>query len=292
MREDTPSRTAAFVAATRSLGKWLPDDVRIADDPYGLAFATSPRLAALIERAPHGLAKIPGLKEWIIHMQVRTRLLDDAARAVPGRQVVLLGAGYDCRALRFPELGPVFEVDHPATQGHKRKVLAKLGASSPARYITWNFEERPLDELADALAAAGHDRTVPTFTIWEGVTMYLTEAAIDASLRAIRSWSSPGSQLGMTYIERSRITKAPLAARAIQATVAGLGEPWRWGWDPAELPDYLEARGWELDDDIGMTDGARALMPAEFSPGREAASRHIALASRTERVAVSSPTAT
>lgn len=292
MRDDTPSRTAAFVAATRSLGKLLPEDVRIADDPYGLAFATSPRLAALIEKAPAGLAKIPGLREWIIHMQVRTRLLDDAARAVPGRQVVVLGAGYDCRALRFPELGPVFEVDHPATQGHKRAVLAKLGAQSPARYVTWNFEERPLDELADALADAGHDRTKPTFTIWEGVTMYLTEGAIDASLRAIRGWSAPGSQLGMSYIERSRIAKPPLVSRALQAMVASIGEPWRWGWEPDELPAYLAARGWELDDDIGMMEAAHALMPAEFSPGREAASRHIALASRTERVAVSSPSAT
>jgi O-methyltransferase involved in polyketide biosynthesis len=56
-------------------------------------------------------------------MQVRTRLLDDAVRNfidAGGRQLVLLGAGFDCRALRMPELdcAQVFEVDHPATQTH------------------------------------------------------------------------------------------------------------------------------------------------------------------------------
>ena len=77
-----------------------------------------------------------------------------------GRQVVLLGAGYDTRALRLPELADatVLEVDHPATQGRKRSVLAKLGADSPARYVTWDFETRAMEDLPDVLEEAGLDR--------------------------------------------------------------------------------------------------------------------------------------
>src|SRR6185436_3829338 len=113
MRDDTPSRTAQWVAAARGLGRLLGEDVRIADDPYGVAFSSS-GLARLVNRSHNGhsrradsIARMPFLSPWIVHMQVRTRVIDDAVRAFTaagGRQVVVLGAGYDCRALRLPEL--------------------------------------------------------------------------------------------------------------------------------------------------------------------------------------------
>jgi methyltransferase (TIGR00027 family) len=297
MRDDTPSRTAAWVAAARQLGQLLPDDIRLVDDPYGAAF-TSRWIASLIEqaaaddrsqapldvalrrlRAP--LAAMPGLAHWILYMQVRTRVIDDAIRAFVesgGGQLVLLGAGYDCRALRMPELADarVLEVDHPATQDHKRTTLAELAVRSRATYVPWDFEERPMEDLPDALAEAGHDPARPTFTVWEGVTMYLSEPAIDASLRAIAAWSAPASRLAMTYIARSRITRPSLATRAIRAVVSGLGEPWRFGWEPEELPAYLAERGLELTDDIAISDAARLLLPPElatqvYDPERRAA---------------------
>ena len=286
MRDDTPSRTAAWVAAARQLGQLLPDDVRLADDPYGAAF-TSRWLASLIEqaaaddgsqapldvtlrrlRAP--LATMPGLSRWILYMQVRTRVIDDAIRAFAdggGGQLVLLGAGYDCRALRMPELAGarVLEIDHPATQDHKRATLAQLAVRSPATYVSWNFEERPMEDLPDVLAEAGHDPARPTFTVWEGVTMYLSEPAIDASLRAIAAWSAPGSRLAMTYFARSRIARPSLVTRALRAVVSGLGEPWQFGWEPEELPAYLAERGLELTDDVAISDAARLLLPPELS---------------------------
>jgi methyltransferase (TIGR00027 family) len=136
-------------------------------------------------------------------------VLDDAVRGFAragGCQVVILGAGYDCRALRLAELdgAAVFEVDHPATQRHKHDVLARIGARSPSRYISWDFEKRPMAELPAALAAVGHDPSRPTMILWEGVTMYLTEPAIDASVRAVARYSAPGSKLAMTYFNRAR----------------------------------------------------------------------------------------
>ena len=132
MRDDTPSRTAACVAAARGMGSLLPDEAQLVDDPYGAAFA-SPAFARLVDRRRgcRPLAQMPGLQHWILYMQVRTRVIDDALRkfvARGGRQLVLLGAGYDCRALRMPELADarVFEVDHPATQGHKRACSTQL----------------------------------------------------------------------------------------------------------------------------------------------------------------------
>lgn len=291
MREDTPSRTAQWVAAARGMGMLLPDDQRIAEDPYGLAFA-SPKLARVIdERRPRTLAHLPFLKHWVAYMQVRTRLLDDAVRAFAaagGRQVVLLGAGFDCRALRLHELddSTVFEVDHPATQHHKQATLARIGVVSPARYVTWDFETRPLDELAGALADAGHDRSAPTLTIWEGVTMYLTEPAIDASLRAISDFSAPSSQLAMTYFDRSRLEKPSLVTRAVQAAVAQLGEPFKWGWRPDQLSGYLAPRGWLVRRDVSIREAAHELLAPRLARTIGRADSRIAFAVASERVAL------
>lgn len=285
MRDDTPSRTAQWVAAARGLGMLLPADVRVADDPYGLAF-TSTRLAALLaEHGPTSLAALPGMRTWIVYMQIRTKLLDDAVRRFVedgGDQVVLLGAGFDCRALRLPELARsrVFEVDHPATQGHKQATLARLNVQSPAHYVTWDFETRPMDELGDALVDAGHDPARPTLTIWEGVTMYLTETAIDASLRAIANWSATQSLLAMTYFSRDRLTKPSLASRVVRAAVATMGEPFKWGTTPDELVPFLWDRGWSVVDDISTQEAANTLMPPDLAHSVRSADSRVALAVR------------
>ena len=290
MRDDAPSRTAQWVAAARGMGRLLPEAVRIADDPYGLAFA-SPSIARLVDRTrderptrANAIARVPGLSLWIAYMQVRTRLIDDAVRAfaAAGRQVVVLGAGYDCRALRLPELASarVFEVDHPATQGHKRAVLDRLGARSPARYLAWDFETHPMDDLPGALAEAGHDPAAPTLTIWEGVTMYLTEAAIDASLRAIATWSPPRSELVMTYQAKS-LSRPSLTTRAVQAMVQRIGEPFKFWWAPEQLPEYLEVRGFDLTSDVSVAEESRRLMPPEFAILVARADSRIAIAQCT-----------
>lgn len=293
MREGTPSLTARWVAAARGGGALLPDGARLAEDPYGAAF-TSQRLQRLVDsaraRGPSAVATMPGVGEWVLYMQVRTRLLDDAVREFAragGRQAVLLGAGYDCRALRLPELAgaAVFEVDHPATQRHKQEVLARLGARSPSRYLRWDFEKQPVRDLPDALVAAGHDPSLPTITLWEGVTMYLTEPAIEASVEAIAEYSAPDSILAMTYFSRARLERLSLPGRAIAALVARVGEPWRWGWDPDELPDWMAARGFQVERDVSLADAARDLLPPDLAARVADPGRRVAIVAR-ERLAV------
>ena len=291
MRDESPSRTAAAVAVARGLAELLPPEAQLARDPYGAAFSYRGVREHLGKLRP--LAETRVMKAWILYMQVRTRVIDDALRAflaAGGRQVVLLGAGYDTRALRLPELADatILEIDHPATQGRKRSVLAKLGADSPARYVTWDFETRAMEDLPDVLEEAGLDRAQPVFTIWEGVTMYLTEAAIDASLRAIRAWSPAGSKLAMTYFVKTRIAQPSLVTRMAKAVVATFGEPWRFGWDPAELPAYLEARGFKLERDVAIAAAARVLLPAELAALIKDPGRRFSLASAPEAIGLAS----
>lgn len=287
MREHEASRTAAWVAGGRGLGAYLGDDRRLVIDPFGLRFAG--RVGAAVGRALDRLApstaravvetiaSTAGLVYW---MQLRTRVLDDAIAgfvATGGSQLVLLGAGFDARAHRLDSLGTVtvFEVDHPATQSAKRRAMC--GEPIAARevvYLAWNFESEGSDRLPAALAEIGHDATAPTMTVWEGVTMYLSDEAIDATVRAMRAYSSPGSQIVFNYLDRARLT----AHRVLTATTALLGEPFRFGFDPPTLGAWLEARGFQLRWDETDDALARRLLPTVRRPFRLAAGRHIAMA--------------
>jgi methyltransferase (TIGR00027 family) len=80
---------------------------------------------------------------------------------------------------------PIFEVDHPATSAVKRKQIEELGASiSQVAFVPLDFDR---EQLSDALSNAGFQGKRRTLVIWEGVTNYLTAAAVDATLRWIGS---------------------------------------------------------------------------------------------------------
>lgn len=263
---DRPSFTAAWVAAARSFGVHLPEEARLADDPYGARFA---RTTALVGR-PFASKLFP--RRFVLYMQVRTRVLDDALHAFVkdgGTQIVLLGAGFDCRALRFAhELSranaTVFEVDHPATQAKKRDVLrGDVGAHT--EYVAWDFEKNPMRDLPAELARHGHDAKKRTLTIWEGVTMYLSDDAIHASVTAMRDYSAPGSRLAMTYVDRALFEHPTLRARASHAFVSRIGEPLRFGWHPSELPAWMRTHGFEVERDASAREWGRELLPPKFA---------------------------
>jgi methyltransferase (TIGR00027 family) len=241
VKNDRPSVTAAWVAGCRGLYELLPERERLSRDDYGTRFLAPARL-------PRAVTRTIFPRRALLYMQVRTRFIDDVMLAFVregGRQVVLLGAGFDCRALRFArelEGATVFEVDHPATQSKKRRVLAgEMGART--EYVAWDFESRPLSELPAELARRGHDRDKPTCTIWEGVTMYLTPRAIDETLRCVRDYSARSSKLVFNYTDRARLDHPSLRDRMGMRVVAAIGEKFRFGFDPKTLDRYLEERG-------------------------------------------------
>jgi methyltransferase (TIGR00027 family) len=87
---------------------------------------------------------------------------------------------------------PIFEVDHPATSAVKRKQIEELDASiSQVAFVPVDFDR---EQLSDALSNAGFQGKRRTLVIWEGVTNYLTAAAVDATLRWIGSLAE-GSRL-------------------------------------------------------------------------------------------------
>jgi methyltransferase (TIGR00027 family) len=106
-------------------------------------------------------------------MVPRTIAIDEAVRARPAPQVVILGAGLDARAWRMKELAgvDVFEVDHPASQQDKRDWIGdQVPLAGSLRYVPVDLTR---DRLDAALTEAGHQPSAPTTWIWEGVVPYL-----------------------------------------------------------------------------------------------------------------------
>lgn len=275
MQSERPSVTAAFVATCRGLAPLLPKSARLVSDPYGLrmlgpAAQTVVDAAARAPAAARALAWIPMLPmlPWALYMQVRTKVLDDALQsflAAGGTQVVILGAGFDARAWRLREaLGDavVYEVDHPATARAKRQ---RFGDHARVRAIAFDFETDPLASLQARLEALGHRADAPTLTLWEGVTMYLTERAFEATLDAVAAYSARGSQLAFNYIDRAIGDRPAPSARIVAAVVSAVGEPFKLRFSPAALATELGRHGFHVDDDRGFDEHAARLLPAPWS---------------------------
>jgi methyltransferase (TIGR00027 family) len=290
MKPERPSLTAAFVAACRGLAPLLPERARLVTDPYGLR-VLGPLAEATVDalsRAPAPLRTLAWgpmlpMLPWAIYMQVRTRVLDDALRrflAEGGAQVVILGAGFDARAWRLGDsLGDtvVYEVDHPATGRAKR---ARFGEQHRVRALSFDFERDALSSLPERLEALGHRREAPTFTLWEGVTMYLTEQAFEATLGAVRDYSAPRSKLAFNYVDRAIVERPSFAARAVSAIVSAVGEPFKLGFTPPTLASLLARYGLAVEEDLGFDEHAARLLPEPWARVVRAG-RRIAVAERT-----------
>ncbi|MFO0760271.1 MAG: SAM-dependent methyltransferase [Byssovorax sp.] len=243
MRHGRPSFTATVVASLRALYTAFPEPYRIAPDP--LASALVPGLLALPARAADlsgpaapALHRALGALSFGLsyHVPLRTRRIDDALRdgiAAGARQLVLLGAGLDTRALRLDALAgaTVFEVDYPATQRFKKERLAAL--HPPPRVKARELVHVPIDfereRLDDILPAAGFRPEERSFWIWEGVVVYLTAAAIEATLASVSRLSAPGSRIAITYgpIDQRDMPRwvMPLARGVVHLAGEPLTEP-------------------------------------------------------------------
>jgi methyltransferase (TIGR00027 family) len=145
-------------------------------------------------------------------------------------QFVILGAGYDTRALNLPKDAPVqsFEIDTPATIAGKREVLAKAGIDTTGVVlVAADFETE--DWLAK-LIEAGFDPGRPTLFIWEGVTPYLDREAVEDTLRKIASLAK-GSLVAFDYFTTEVLESKALVMRSIRASLSAAGGPLKFGID-------------------------------------------------------------
>jgi len=268
--QSNASFTAETMALQRSFESHRPPSQRLFTDPYADAFLRPTlRTLAIASRAPvlrrlaigtYDLIGGPGPRPSAI---IRTRIIDDTVTdASPDHpQCVLLGAGYDTRAHRLAALAGsrIFEVDQPATQTAKRRVIAHLGlASDHVTYVGVDFER---DDLATKLTAAGFDRSSPALFLWEGVTQYLTRDAVESNIAVMRGLAESGGLLIVTYVDiRALANPSPFPeARRWVRTVARAGEPWIFGLLPDDAETFFSHLGCKLRHDISTLHAGHAL---------------------------------
>ena len=261
MRAGRASRTAEHNALFRALEAARRVDRRAVHDPLARSFLRWPlapvaRLGALPvarELIPPIIdRRWPGVRTAVV---ARTRLIDEILADVvteETEQFVVLGAGYDSRAWRLPALAhlTVFEVDHPDTQRAKMRALPRVMPN--VRFVPTDFSE---EGLAAAMHAADYREAAPTVMLWEGVTNYLTEEAVDATLRWCTR-AAGGSTLVFTYVHRDVLDEPGrfVGGERLFATLAKVGERFTFGLDPGDLSTFLAGRGLALVSDEGANE--------------------------------------
>ena len=187
----------------------------------------------------------------------RTRYIDDQliiALQEGIEQVVILGAGFDSRAYRIPDIEKttLFEVDQPATIVAKGARLTRVFGRLPAHVtlVPIDFNQQDLEEI---MVQFGYHQHVQTFFIWEGVTQYILSEAVESTLSFIRDSSAAGSKLIFTFIRRDIIDGSTCSEveRRIAAETSRYGAEWIFGIDPKEMNSFLGKRGFILIEQIG-----------------------------------------
>jgi methyltransferase (TIGR00027 family) len=268
MEADNSSKTAEYMALFRALESKRSSRTRLLADPLAADFlrpslkrmallACFPGGGALVEKIAN--RRIPGARTSAI---ARTRLIDDLLAEAIGNepcQIVILGAGFDCRAYRLLILNSreVYEVDHPLTLERKRKQLKERFGRllRNLRYVPIDFNR---DDLRCTLQQAGLTGSVKTVFLWEGVTNYLTAEAVDSVLRYVSGFPS-GSRVIFTYVHSGLLdgTVKFYGAERLLADVDELHEPWTFGMNPDDIDKYLLERGLRLVVDLGASEYRR-----------------------------------
>ncbi len=212
-------------------------------------------------------------------LALSTRVVDAQVAQALGRgveQVVLVGAGYDGRALRFGG-GTTrwFEVDRPSVQSDKDARLRALDIAAPnRRVIAADLGEADWD-LGDALEAAGHRADHRSLFVCERVLAALTLSAAAALCETLRARAAAGSILVAAF---PVFPDATAAARAVREATGlfwqAAGESRRDEYRPGDPEKLLVVTGWhaihtEATAERRLDRGARLLLTvSEPAPAR------------------------
>ena len=144
------------------------------------------------------------------------------------RQVVILGAGLDTRAVRIAAVGVTyFEIDDAATLRLKQTCYEKQGIDVNVKFIPGNYVT---EGLIDLLKENDFDFDQPTYLIWEGNTMYLQLESTKHIITQIRKHLRQ-FRLSFDYMADAVISKTtgdPGITRLVES-FSNMGAPWLCG---------------------------------------------------------------
>lgn len=205
-----------------------------------------------------------GSYEYVI---ARTKYIDEVFQQVLAEQfdqILLFGAGFDTRAIRFNAASQgtkIFELDVAATQTAKIQQYQKRKLAIPSNvvFIAIDFEK---DTLSQKLDEAGFRKGARSLFILEGLLMYLHRESVDETFRILKEYAGKGSRVVFDYIYASVLRQENLyyGEQGMVQSVARINEPWRFGIEKGEIERFLLSYGFRLRDHKD----ARALEDAYF----------------------------
>lgn len=193
-----------------------------------------------------------GVYEYVI---ARTKYIDAVFEKALGDrfdQILVFGAGYDTRPLRFhskEERPRIFELDSPHTQQAKINQLKRRNLSIPStvEFISVDFDKESLPYKLDM---SGFKKDLRSLFVLEGLVMYLESESVDATFQTIREYSGTGSRMVFDYVQASvfRQENRLYGESGLVKSVTKAGEKWRFGIEPAEIASFMAGHGFNVSD--------------------------------------------
>jgi methyltransferase (TIGR00027 family) len=246
--ETTTSRTAEWTCLSRAASSLESESHYRSDDHLALllvpTFLKVLLNIPLVRRICCRVIPPKGIYEYTI---ARTKYIDAVFKQVLAEgfdQILIFGAGFDTRALRFQaEAGytRIFELDAAITQKAKLGQYAKRGLRIPANveFISIDFDKQA---LAEKLAEGGFSRGRRSLFVLEGVSMYLQPASVDETFKVIAAFAGEGSVIVFDYVRASvlRLSGSCYGEKEIVKSVAKADERWYFGIEEKALEQFLK----------------------------------------------------
>lgn len=231
---DAIAKTSLLTAAMRAMETNRSDkEGRLFSDPYAEILAGEEGMD-LLRRAIAESGDQPAIA-------VRTYFMDQKiteALTKGIRQIVMLAAGMDTRAIRlsFPKGTQLYELDRKEVLDYKEMKLSKAPPQCKRHALAVDLRE----EWQGKLQGAGWKRSEPTLWMVEGLLMYLEESQVVTLFERINSIASVKDVMLFDILSRT-LLEAPYMKKQLQF-LENMGAPWRFGTDEPEK--FMEAFHW------------------------------------------------
>lgn len=217
-------RTAIVMAAKRAIENERVD--RLFNDPFAAKLAGDDAIQQQLDYHQTQEARNQLKMQFVA---IRTRYFDDfIVNSLPSiRQIVILGSGLDTRAYRLPvqPSTTLYEIDLPEIINYKSNVLASYQPKCNYHAISADVRSHEWHQL---LLMHGHQSSLPTIWLLEGLLMYLSESHVHQLLNEIKSLSASNSRIGADLVS---IKSWEAGAANSEAVISG---HWKFGCDEPE----------------------------------------------------------
>jgi methyltransferase (TIGR00027 family) len=188
-----------------------------------------------------------GLYEYVI---ARTRFIDGEFKKALEEgveQVLIFGAGFDSRGVRFQGLSKharVFELDVPVTQAVKIGRFKEKGIGIPDNlvFVPIDFETQSIRER---LMESGFAQGKQSLFLLEGLTMYLQPESVDKTFRIIRELAGEGSRVVFDHVYASVVRQENRyeGEKELYRSVFREGEGFCFGIEKGRIDEFLVGYG-------------------------------------------------